>query len=267
MPAPAYKPDAKDTAADTPRSDDSWYRAFATAAEGAAAQRAASSAPTTTPSTGQTIPDPLDTLTLSDIPGPHRRRSTDNAGSPVQVQQQQAELERLIEDNKRLMDRIETLLQIQGREQVLRQQLQNQVEHIGERMKLSPPVETLEAVRREARAGVTEEIKPVLMAILDALERFTGNPESKAAPAEIVELTDDPYRGEDYGKLPLILTRPIGELMDDYNDPGRSNSGSSSNRRRKYLFHSRKHARPQSPAEHENASGAGPFTWTTVSKS
>jgi len=260
MPAPAYTPDPKGTATDTPRPDNSWYKAFSNPAEDATAQPAPADA---IPETS--VPDPLDTLTLSDIPGPHARGGVDSATLPALLQVQHAELERLAQDNRRLMDRIETLLQIQGREQVLRQQLQNQVERIGEHMKLSPPAETLEAVRREARAGVAEEIKPVLMAILDALERFAGEPARKGKPISVESAEPaDPYMGEDYGKLPLILTRPIGELMEDVGDPGRSHSGAMPGRTRKNVFQNRNRVRPPAPAEREGATNTGPFTWTTV---
>ncbi len=258
MPAPAPTTAAKDTGTDASQTATSWYSAFTPISADA----------TNRPAVDPADPDPLDTLTLSDIPGPHARTGTDGATLPALLHLQHTELERLVRDNGRLMDRIETLLQIQGREQVLRQQLQNQVDRIDERIKLTPPAEkleaeTLEAVRREARAGVTEEIKPVLMAILDALEHFAGKPGGKAASAEH-SAPGDPFLGEDYGKLPAILTRPLDELMGDGDDPERSNTGASRRRPRKTLFQNRKRARPALPAERESVAGTGPFTWTTV---
>jgi len=253
MPAPAYTAHPEGAAADTSRSDSSWYSAFATATDGVAKAESASDG---------AIPDALETLTASDIPGPHTRNSVDGATLPALLHLQHTELERLVRDNERLMDRIETLLQIQGREQILRQQMQNQVDRIGEQIKLAPPTEALEAVRREARAGVTEEIKPVLMAILDALERFAEKSDAKAS----VEKAEpaDPFQGEDYGNLPAILTRPLNELMDDGSDPGRSNSNASRRRPRKTLFQNRKRTRSEAPIDQESAVGPGPFTWTTV---
>ncbi len=261
MPAPAYTTNPEGATPDTPRSDSSWYSAFATEADGSAKARPAASA---SPASENAIPDALDTLTASDIPGPHTRNNVDGATLPALLHLQHAELERLVRDNERLMDRIETLLQIQGREQILRQQMQNQVDRIGEQIKLAPPTEALEAVRREARAGVTEEIKPVLMAILDALERFADKSASKA-PAMTAEPDDDPYQGEDYGNLPAILTRPLHELMDDGRDPGRFNSSASQHRPRKPLFHNRKRTRTEGHNDRESAAGTtSPFTWTTV---
>lgn len=259
MPAPAYTANPEGATADTPRSDSSWYSAFATETDDGAKARPAASA---NPASDSPIPDALDALTASDIPGPHTRNSVDGATLPALLHLQHAELERLVKDNERLMDRIETLLQIQGREQILRQQMQNQVDRIGEQMKLAPPAEALDAVRREARAGVTEEIKPVLMAILDALERFADKSGSKAS-AETAEPAD-PFQGEDYGNLPAILTRPLNELMDDGSDPGRSNSSASRRRPRKALFHNRKRTRPETLTDLESTAGPGPFTWTTV---
>ncbi|MHA1600584.1 MAG: hypothetical protein ACTSW2_07140 [Alphaproteobacteria bacterium] len=264
MPAAAQTADPIGAEADKSGSDDCWYSAFATAADNAKGKPAA--APDTASNTS--VLDTLDTLTLSDIPGPHARDGADDSTMSSLVRQQQAELERMVQDNAQLMGRIETLLQIQGREQVLRQQLQNQVDRIDERMKLAPPAGTLDAVRREARAGVTEEIKPVLMAILDALERFNDKTEIAAAPVESAEskttIMDEPFIREDYGKLPLILTRPLGELMEDVSDPGRSNSGSSHRQPRKNLFSNRKRNHVRVSADRENTDGPVSSTWTTV---
>ena len=274
MSAPAYTADSKSDSTETSRPNDSWYSAFATTDDGTKDQPAG----TPEPSNEAPILDPLDTLTLSDIPGPHARAGADGATLPALVRFQQAELERLAQDNEQLMGRIETLLQIQGREQVLRQQLQNQVDRIAEQKEFSPPTETLEAVRREARAGVTEEIKPVLMAILDALERFSDKQESAPVSVEIAEIAEpadplmnesfmgDPFKGEEYGKLPLplILTRPLGELMEDVSDPERSNKMASQHRPRKSLFHNKKRTRSHVNIDREDTGGPASSTWTTV---
>ena len=259
MPATAYTTRSKGAAADSDRRDGTWYRAFAGTTKDAEAQPNASA----TPSSDTLSPDPLDTLTSSDIPGPHKQREGDSATLPALLTLQHAELDRLVRDNERLMDRIETLLQIQSREQVLRQQLQNQADRIGEQMKLPVPTATLEAVQREARAGVTKEIKPVLMAILDALERFSSKSEARATVTQNTEPAD-PYLGEDYGKLPAILTRPLTELMDDGSAPGRPDSEAANRRSRKTPFRKRKHTRPAPASTRENTDGPAPFTWTTV---
>ncbi len=259
MPATAYTTQPSNVAADTDQPDGTWYRTFEGTAKGTEAQPSASA----TPTSDTLRHDPLDTLTSADIPGPHLQREGDSATLPPLLTLQHAELDRLVRDNERLMDRIETLLQIQSREQVLRQQLQNQADRIGEQMKLPVPAATLEAVHREARAGVTKEIKPVLMAILDALERFSSKSEGKATATQNEE-SADPYRGEDYGKLPAILTRPLTELMDDGSVPGRPDSETANRRPRKSPFRKRKRARPAPDSARENTDGPAPFTWSTV---
>jgi hypothetical protein len=258
MPVSAHATEPKSAAADSSPADGSWYSAFTAATDAADARPGASTSPSHSVS-----PDPLESLMPSDIPGPHRRLDGDGLTLPALLSLQHAELDRLIHDNERLMDRIETLLQIQSREQVLRQQLQNQVDRIGEQIDLATPRQTLEAVRREARAGVTEEIKPVLMAILDALERFASKA-AAPAPAAQTAVPPDPFLGEDYGKLPAILTRPLSELMDVRNQSARANDEAASRRPRKSPFRNRKRSRPPVAAERESADGPGLFAWTTV---
>ncbi len=83
---------------------------------------------------------------------------------PALVRFQSGELERLAHENHRLMDRIESFLQLQHREQVLRQQLQNQVDRLCENLdRPAAPALNRAAIRAEAREGVAEELKPVLL--------------------------------------------------------------------------------------------------------
>ncbi len=261
MPAPASTNAPKSNAADSSRPDYTWYGAFASTADDAKAQADTSPA---TPSSEPSFPDPLYTLSASDIPGPHMRRDRDGTTLPALLSLQHAELDRLVRDNGRLMDRIETLLQIQGREQVLRQQLQSQVDRIAEQMKHPVPTATLEAMRQETRKGVTEEIKPVLMAILDVLERFTSKTGAQAAASQNPASTE-PFLGEEYGKLPAILTRPLDELMDEGNPPRRSDS-ETANRRPRSPFRKRKRARTHLAPDsaRENTDRPAPFTSSTV---
>ena len=91
---------------------------------------------------------------------------------------QSCALAQLSDSNRRLLDRIETLLLIQEREQVLRQQLQNQVDRLSERIpegSMALP-ETHQAVSD----AVVKELKPVLMAMLDLFERCV--PGTQAEP-------------------------------------------------------------------------------------
>lgn len=274
MPTPALSADVTTETTHAQQPEGSWYSAFTSAPESAQQTPAQNQASDAAPAeSGHTTPELLDTLTAADIPGPHTR----GIEAPWQVlfNLQHAKLDQLARENERLMDRIDTLLQNQERELELRQLLQNQVENI----KLSPLNLDLETVRREARAGVTEELKPVLLAILDALELFVRKPaaeplhatpsvaiEDRTAPeAEAADTAApaDPYLFEDYGRLPAILTRPLTELVEDGSDPGRSVSGVKRERPRKTPFHKRK--RPRTATHDTDGNGGpGPFTWTTV---
>ena len=274
MPTPAYSAELKTGTTDAHQPKGSWYTAFTSAPEPTQhlpAQHQTDDAAAA--ESADTTPDLLDTLTPADIPGPHTRAI--EAPWQVLFNLHHTKLEQLARANEQLMDRIDILLQNQEREQELRKQLANQVEHI----KLSPPNVDLDSVRREARAGVTEELKPVLLAILDALELFVRKPaaeplpanpgmtnEDRTAPeAEALDMaaSADPYLFEDYGRLPAILTRPLTELVEDGSDPGRSVSGIKKERPRKPPFHKRKRPRT-APHDTDGNGGPGPFTWTTV---
>ena len=244
-------------AADT---DSSWYNAFGSTGRAPNAPPAA---------TEGLYPDALETLTLADIPGPVARAvaAAGEATLPTLLGLQHAEVERLTRDNERLMDRIETLLQIQEREQVLRQQLQNQIERINEQLKHSAAAANLEVVRSEARAGMTEELKPVLMAILDALERFARRPSAKSMPSIAPSVSEperahNPYDFEDFGKLPLILTRPLDELMSEAEHP-EAGGGSPNRSSRKAPFRSKRRRASQSRPQEPTGVPAA-FAWTTV---
>lgn len=135
----------------------------------------------------------------------------------VLVNLQSTEIQRLSRANEQLFDRIETFLQIQEREQVLRQQLQNQVDRLTERLGLPTPAVNQVAepdrgsAERHTGDKVTEEIKPVLVAILDVLERSFQQPET--GPEPVPEARHNPLPPEPYRTLPDILTRPVEDLL------------------------------------------------------
>ncbi len=141
----------------------------------------------------------------------------------VLVNLQSAEIQRLSRANEQLFDRIETFLHIQEREQVLRQQLQNQLDRLTERLGLPNPAvdqaidtapesgPTPEPAERHAGDKVTEEIKPLLVAILEVLERSFQQPEKGPEPAR--EARRNPLPPEPYRTLPDILTRPVEDLL------------------------------------------------------
>ncbi len=143
----------------------------------------------------------------------------------VLVNQQSAEIQRLARANEQLFDRIGAFLQIQEREQVLRQQLQNQIDRLTERLGLPNPAvdqaidtapepgPTPEPAERHTADRVTEEIKPVLMAMLEVIERAFQQPEKGPKPAR--EDRWNPLPPEPYRTLPDILTRPIEDLLSE----------------------------------------------------
>lgn len=137
----------------------------------------------------------------------------------VLVNLQSTEIQRLSRANEQLFDRIETFLQIQEREQVLRQQLQNQLDRLTERLGLPTPAvnQVAEPDRgsdeRHTGDKVTEEIKPVLVAILEVLERSFQQPEKGPEPAPVPEARQNPLPPEPYRTLPDILIRPVEDLL------------------------------------------------------
>lgn len=108
-------------------------------------------------------------------------RSTDSGLATI-VRLQSSELERLARENARLMDRIETLLRLQEREQVLRQQMQAQIGQLGDRIAEWQPKALAAPAADPAEAGEREEIKPVLLAMLDLLERMAPGATARAVP-------------------------------------------------------------------------------------
>ncbi|HSR71648.1 MAG TPA: hypothetical protein VLL72_04645 [Kiloniellales bacterium] len=228
--------------------NDSWYNAFATPRE------AASPAAEQTAVRSLTHGDRQSERPTND----HTLPTVLSAGAEEQrdlgtlVLHQTKELERLAQENLRLMDRIESFLELQHREQVLRQQLQNQVDRLTANLeRTAEPALDRSAVLEEARIGVTEEVKPVLLAIVELLERSLSRsaeapvptsvaeaqpaePEPTASPAAYEPLDaddaapvqkpapfadDEPPASAGAGPddnlgLPEILTRPLADLTD-----------------------------------------------------
>lgn len=178
------------------------------------------------------------------LPDPSAK-STDSSLATI-VRLQSSELERLARENDRLMDRIDTLLRLQEREQVLRQQMQAQIGQLGERIAAWQP-QALPASGAAAKPRhEDDQIKPVLLAMLDLLERIapgaTGHaatsphPTTGEAPAadgaeappqsvpagmpppyESDPAADGVMAGRNEGaseafRLPEILRRPIEDL-------------------------------------------------------
>lgn len=180
---------------------------------------------------------------------------------PAVVELQSAELERLARDNQRLMDRIETFLQLQEREQVLRQQLQSQVDRLNERLDRTPAEADREAVRRAARETMNADLKPILLALLDVLERIAGRdigamlqaPQGPEAPAAI----------EEFRALPEFLTRPIDEPAAPETSAQDRPETAGKKPRFRGLFR-RAESRPPDRTTRQQPAPPGAPSWTTI---
>lgn len=178
------------------------------------------------------------------LPDPSAK-STDSSLATI-VRLQSSELERLARENDRLMDRIDTLLRLQEREQVLRQQMQAQIGQLGERIAAWQPQALPASGAAPKPHHEDDQMKPVLLAMLDLLERIapgaTGHaatsprpttgeapaadgaeapPQSAPAgmppPYESDPAADRVMAGRNEGaseafRLPEILRRPIEDL-------------------------------------------------------
>lgn len=121
---------------------------------------------------------------------------------------QATQLARLSQLNERLMDRVETLLQIQEREQVLRQQLQNQVDRLSERADVPAPARVSAPVpdAPSPPPSPADDLKPLLMTIVDLLERTLPRPRPADPPVPApAEARPDPAELPD---LPEFLRQP-----------------------------------------------------------
>ena len=142
------------------------------------------------------------------------------------IRLQAAEIERLALENDRLAIRLDAAHQLHEDAQTQRRELERQLREASARNHPPAPTFDVDEIRRAAREGMSAEIKPVLMAILDLLESTlprsaeTAKPTDPAllsAPASVVAEVMDEFR-----RLPEILTRPLEELTN-----GSGNTGSA----------------------------------------
>lgn len=124
--------------------------------------------------------DPAESIGGGELP--EIQTKSTHSGLATIVRLQSSELERLARENERLMDRIETLLRLQEREQVLRQQMQAQIGQLGERIAEWQPTALAAPATSAGRGREDEEIKPVLLAMLDLLERMAPGATARTAP-------------------------------------------------------------------------------------
>ncbi len=183
------------------------------------------------------------------------------------IRLQSTEMERLAFENERLMGRLETFFGLHENDQRLRQDLQEQIQHLNERAEACAPAQDAEAIRREVRESMIEEIKPVMVAILDLLERSLERPaEAPAGPPAQAPRT--PHSMEGLLRLPEILTRPLEELTTPVGKapaghPGPGSGASDSSER------SNGAGRSQRPPRHDRQDPRGSvlpgvFAWTNL---
>ncbi len=185
------------------------------------------------------------------------------------IRLQSTELERLALENERLMDRLETFFGLHENDQRLRQDLQEQIQHLNQRAEAYAPAPAPDtnAIRREVRESMSEEIKPVLIAILEMLEHSLERP-SEAPAGPPAQALRTPLSMEGFLRLPEILTRPLEELTTpvgkepaEHPDPG-SRASDPSER-------SPGAGQSQRPAKHDrqdtrDSALPGAFAWTNI---
>lgn len=146
---------------------------------------------------------------------------TSESGLAQIIKLQSTELERLARENERLSDQIDKLLELQEREQTLRHQLQGHLDHLEADKYLPNDSVDRDTIRQEARNDITGEVKPVLTAILELLERSLNRPAEDAgvSAAPHPDVAEPPsahslpaHTFEQFQALPDILTRPIEDL-------------------------------------------------------
>lgn len=119
-------------------------------------------------------------LADTEQPTEQRTEQTEHAGELSEqtldaiIELQRVELNRLLRENNRLNDRVDDLVQIQQREQVLRQQLQNSVERLTDQVAALPAPEHVERNTQmlETRLRATESNFSALMRALMSLMSF-----------------------------------------------------------------------------------------------
>jgi hypothetical protein len=145
------------------------------------------------------------------------------------IRLQSTEIEHLALENDRLAARLEAADRLHKNEQIQRRDLEQQLREASARDEAPAPAFDVDEIRRAAREGMSAEIKPVLMAILDLLESTLPRGAEPAKPTDpvllsgpaslVAEVTDD------FQRLPEILTRPLEELTS-----GSGNNGSAPDR-------------------------------------
>lgn len=152
---------------------------------------------------------------------PRRSAATNYGDLAAIIRLQSTEIERLALENDRLATRMDAVHQRQETEQNQRRDLEQRLREANARNEIPAPAFDVAEVRRAAREGMSAEIKPVLVAILDLLESTLSHTSEapKPAVAEVNPAAVAPAPTDliaeikgDFHRLPDILTRPLEEL-------------------------------------------------------
>ena len=183
------------------------------------------------------------------------------------IRLQSTEMERLAFENERLMDRLETFFGLHENDQRLRQDLQEQIQHLNERAEACAPAQDVDTIRREVRESMIEEIKPVMVAILELLERSLERP-AEAPGVPPAQAPRNPLPMEDILRLPEILTRPLEELTTPVGKapaghPGPGSGASGPSERSNGAGQNQRPARPDRRDARDSAL-PGVFAWISL---
>ena len=143
------------------------------------------------------------------------------------IRLQSTEIERLALENDRLAERLDAVNQRIEDEQHQRRKLDQQLHEASLRNQPPEPAFDVEEIRRAAREGMSAEIKPVLMAILDLLESTLPRGAETVKPTAVPGAAPGSTPAnlvaemmEEFQQLPAILTRPLEELTKTPGDAG-----------------------------------------------
>ncbi len=158
---------------------------------------------------------------------PHHSAATNYGDLAAIIRLQSTEIERLALENDRLAARMDAVHQQQETEQNQHRDLEQRLREANARNEIPAPAFDVEEIRRAAREGMSAEIKPVLVAILDLLESTLSHTSETAKPVEAEAEAPVPaptdliaeIRG-DFHRLPDILTRPLEELTSRSGNSG-----------------------------------------------
>ncbi len=156
---------------------------------------------------------------------PRRSAATNYGDLAAIIRLQSTEIERLALENDRLAARMDAVHQQQETELNQRRDLEQRLREANARSEIPAPAFDVAEIRRAAREGMSAEIKPVLVAILDLLESTLSHTSEATKPVQAEAPVPAPIdliaeiKG-DFHRLPDILTRPLEELTSRSGNSG-----------------------------------------------